>query len=241
MNRPLLALGLALALAPAALSAPPASGTYELAVGYLGTGYPVCLLKLDVRAGAMSGEVVAAPSGIGNLTVEHVALDGDLLRFELKGGRIGPQAFEGRVGKDGVPILGSLETRGRAGPARLALTDKTELKAGRPAAPEYPELWKRATELANKGLMLQIKARETEGAEEKEKLRKEAAAADEEARRELPGLYREVVAKLPGTPYAVTAAHRLLVSAGKVLLTNDLLTGVPMLVAPRRSAASRGT
>jgi hypothetical protein len=220
MNRSLFALGLALLLAPAAPAAPPKSGTYELAYRISGTESPVCLLKLEVRDGMVSGEVVATAAASGEMTLGHVTLDGDLLRFELTD-RAGVQSFEGRLGKEGAPVLGSLERGGYLRATKLALTDKTELAPGRAARAEQPEAWRQALQMATKPLMLQARARQAKEAEEKEKLQKEAAAATEESRRELPGLYRAVLEKHPDTPFAVEAAVRLLGLAGKVKAPAD--------------------
>jgi hypothetical protein len=214
---PLAALGLVVALTAAALAAtPPKAGTYELAVINPTGGMVYALVKITPKGGGIDGELVAMHPDLDGLELKGVALDGDTLRVTLKG-PANDLTFEGRVPAAGAEtVLGAFEVGNRLQPVRLARTEKTDLTpATARVEVALPEPMRQARALSLKGPQLNRRAQQTQDADEKAKLLKEAAEAVKEAQTEVPKLYREVLEKHADSPAAVLAAQSLLRQAGK--------------------------
>src|SRR5947209_1752674 len=123
------ALALALLLAPAAtVAAPPESGTYELRTMSAAAEQVVCVVKIDVKDGGASAELVAAPPVPQNLPddlqdyykleVKGAAFDGNTLRVTVKQFAT-DQTFEGTPAADGKSVVGSFGSDSAVQRARL--------------------------------------------------------------------------------------------------------------------------
>jgi hypothetical protein len=211
---PALALGLLLAPASAPAATPPKAGTYELAMLSPTGGMIYALVKITPKGDGLDG-VLVAPN-LPGLELKRTTLDGETLRIVLNV-RGGDLTFEGLVPQAGAEtILGTFDPNGRLTPARLKITDKTELTAANMRVPiDLPESMRKAQTLSTKGLLLRARAQRAQDADEKARLLKEAAEAEKEARAEVPKLYREVVEKHPDSPAASLAAQNLIRQAGK--------------------------
>jgi hypothetical protein len=211
-----LALGLLLAPAAAPAATPPKAGTYEFTMLNPVGGTIYGLVKITPKDDGVEGEVVAGHPALRGLELKTAALDGETLRIVLnvQGTDL---AFEGRVPQAGADtVLGTLEINGRLSPARLKATDKTGLTPATVAVrSDVPEPMRKAQAVSAKPQMLRVRAARAQDAEEKAKLQKEAAEAAQEAKAELPKLYREVVEKHADSPAAALAAQDLIRQAGK--------------------------
>src|SRR5688572_16842664 len=122
----LLLLGLWLMPSAPAAAAPPKAGNYELSyTAAPGVELGLVVLKIEVKDdGTLAGTVVDAGRSRDGVTVQSVALDGDVLRMALKSGESEP-SFEGRVPKAGATeVPGSYGDERRLQVARLTATDK---------------------------------------------------------------------------------------------------------------------
>lgn len=211
-------LALAVALAPAVgLAAPPKSGTWELAYSPAPTAEQVlCLVKLDVKdGGAVTGEMVAASPAMRELEVTGVSYATDLLRVQIKLNGT-DYSFEGKVNQPDGKINGSFGDDKRLWIARMAQSDKSEVaRADATKRVTLPEPMTKAQQLTLRPATLRRQAAQAKGPEEKEKLTKQAADAEKEAKTEVPKLYMEVLEKHAESPAAIDAAMRLITEAGK--------------------------
>jgi hypothetical protein len=220
----LLVLTLLLAVAPA-LADLPKSGTYELAISVNpGLEHVNCLVKLDAKEGGVTATVISGlPPAIRAPQVKSATLEGDTLRFVLKK-RFGKDAyadmvFEGRVGKPGEKILGSIvynaisSGKQPAPPQKASMTPTDKTTIERPYQPrqlDMPEPYRKAEELMMKASSLGMQASQAKDAEQKAKLQKDLDDALKEAEVGRLKLYQEVIEKHPDTHAAASAATFLI-------------------------------
>jgi hypothetical protein len=211
-------LTLAALLGPAVASAaPPKSGTWELAYSPAASAEQVlCLLKIDVKdGGAVTGEMVAGSPAMRELEVTGVTFEGETLRVQLKLNGM-DYSFEGKVNQPDGKVLGSFGDDKRLWIARMAPTDKSEVaRADASRRVTLPEPMTKAQQLNLKPTMLRRQALQAKEPEEKEKLLKQAQEAENEAKAEVPKLYKEVLEKYADSPAALDAAMNLVSQAGK--------------------------
>ena len=217
---------------PARSADPPAlpDGLYRLAtVGPAGEG-AVCVLKVETKDGTPTAAVVANPPMVV-LTLTDLKAAGGRVSFNLSELRTltdpkgnlttvdaGSRTFEaGPAPAAGGSVRGSLGTDRFAARAVLAPTDKAEL--GPAVRSPAGELFVKAQTLTNRPLIVRSKLRLEKDAEKKKEIRAEADAAQKAADEQVPGLYREVIAKHPDTPAAQDAAVALIRSAEKYKVT----------------------
>jgi hypothetical protein len=238
-----LAAGVALAARPDDKALLP-DGNYLLST-VSGTGDRVlCLLKVETKDGKPTASVVATPLK-GEVTVTEFKTAGKdvTVTVQLKQSFSGreftsQQTFTGTVG-DPKTVLGTTGSERSPQRAKLTATDKAKLdKADAFARTPASEALSKVLQLNNKAYTLQFKAQQTKDADERKDLMKQMAEARKEAIEKSPAMYREVVAKHPGTPAAADAAMSLIRSASTAKLTADEAT--KLVAAIRKDALPYG-
>ena len=222
-----LTAGVALAARPDD-KAPLADGNYLLST-VSGSGERVlCILKVETRDGKPTATVVASPPGT-ETTVKEFKTAGKGVSVAVRqertaGGRklSSEQTFTGTAGGDPKAVLGSVGDDRFPQRAKLSATDKAELGKGDLIVPSPAAgALNKVQQLNSRALTLQIQAQQTKDAEKRKDLMKQMAEARKESAEKAPALYREVVAKHPGTPAAADAAMNLIRSAATAKLTAD--------------------
>ncbi len=170
------------------------------------------IVKLQSRDGKVVGELVAGSPRMLGLSLKSVTLDGSSLRIELQVGSTDLQ-FDGVAGRGAMTILGSFAIADNLFPASMTTTTQTVLDAKEVARMLPCPPLQQARALAQKGLTLRFQAQQKKDAEEKKRLLEQASAADAAARRETPGLYKQVLAEHGDSPAVFEAALSLIRAA----------------------------
>lgn len=196
--------------APAWAEDAPAVGTWRLAyvLPTSSTERPVAVVEITSKGGKLAGRVTAVGTAGVVPTVEDLAVDGKEVRFTLKGAT-GTQTFEGRLpAQAGDQVLGSFHDGRRIYAAWMSRTDAGQASSVLVARPTASPLQKAAS-LSSRSMLLRLQAARAQNGEEKKKLLDQAADAEQEAQRELPRLYAEVLEKHANTPAVFEAALRI--------------------------------
>ena len=224
MRHLLAGLAAVVVLAPAAFAAdtlPEGNWRFSQNIGAVNES-PLAVLKIEAKDGKPSATVVAEAIKAG-LKVSDFKVEGKAVSFvvEIGGGKY---TFEGQTDpKDAKVVRGSFTdgTRLFRGSLHAQEGDKIE----RPAPPKPPEQMAEAQKLLIAPTQARIKAQRSTDANEKAELLAQAKEAQKEADQKVPGLYREVLAKHPDSPFAADAANALMRMAGKVKPKADEVAG----------------
>jgi hypothetical protein len=201
------------------------------------------IVKIETTDGKPSASLLYSPpppTGRGNagaraprvipITIQNFRQTGNEISFEVAQGN-SIRTFVGILGADEKRVLGSLGTDASSTRAVLTTTDKEKFEGEErvvrsPAAEAYAN----ATQLAIKASLIRSRARTEKDEEKKAQLLKEVAAAQKEADANLPGLYRDVLARFKETPATFDAATALVRMAGKTKATADDVIGWVTLI-----------
>ena len=183
-------------------------------VSYVTNGnieHSFAIIKLNIDGGKSSGELVTAPRF--GVTLKSVTQEGNILRIVMKISA-DELVYEGAVPKKGNEhLLGNLTFGSMTYPAGLSGTDEVKIDPKMVtrvlACPPLQE----ARTLANKVLQLRLQAQQTKDADKKNDLLKQAAEADEAAKKKSPELYRDVVSKYADSPMVFEAVLGLMRTA----------------------------
>jgi hypothetical protein len=206
-----LAVMLVAVSAPLRADAQAIEGTWKVSFVTNGNSeQSLAIVKLNIDGGKTTGELVFAPRGI---TLQSVTQEGNMLRIVLKTQAV-ELVYEGTAPKKANEhLVGSLAIDATVYPAGLSGTDEEKIdpKASfrQLSCPPLQE----ARTLAMKGQQLRFKAQQTKDPDAKADLLKEATAADSEAKKKSPGLYREIVSKYADTPMVFDAILGLMRTA----------------------------
>lgn len=203
------------ALLIAGVAAPPA-GAQEVqgnwTVSYVANGnfeQVLGIVKIEAKDGKASGAMVAASPRIKGLTLKSVGQEGQALRIVFTTGAV-DVVCETRLPAGGAQrVLGAVAIDANVFPAWIAKTELTELDAKSSGGIVHCPPMQQARILTNKALQLRFKAQQTKDPEQRKEILKQAAAADEAARKEAPRLYREVLAKHADSPAVFEAVLSL--------------------------------
>jgi hypothetical protein len=209
-------------------AAPDPSGNWIVSTVSATGESAACVIKVETAGGKSTATVTFKPKGVVEASVSDFVATDKEISFSLKRVQefnkqnITTDAkFVGVVAKDGKVVLGSLGTDARPLRAKLVRTDKTELTPVEavvrgPATAEYGK----AIQAANRPLVVQGQMQREKDAEKKTELRKELAAAREEATK-VPNMYRDIVAKNPDAVIAAEAAMSLFRSTDAKLTPDE--------------------
>lgn len=224
MNRLRRALGYLLVFAiaaPSAVGAAAPDGNWRLSYLPVPTvEVSTVLVKLENKDGKLTATPIGtAPTG---MTIEKATVEGNKLQIVLKSGT-SDVVFEGALtDKEPKKILGTLSIGSRLYLAELNVTDLEKLeRANSQVRRTLPEPMQKAQTLALKGRTLELQSRQAKDPEEKAKLLKDSKEAVAQAEKELPALYREVLAKHADDPAVFDAAMNLLRRAAKDKATTE--------------------
>ncbi len=217
MLRAFLGIAVAFALtiaAPDHVSAQSVEGTWK--VSYLTAGaleQTLAIVKAKVEGGKATGEMVAGSPRLKDIALKSVAQDGDAFRVTLQAGAA-TLTFEAPVPQQGAKRLaGTVSVDGTLYPAWITATDDATLDVKGTLQPIDCAPFQTARALTTKATQLRFQAQFAKDAEKKKDLAKQAAAADQVAKKEAPGLYREVLAKHKESPAVFEAALALMRTA----------------------------
>lgn len=163
------------------------------------------IVKLKVEGGKLVGEVVASsPRSTDAVTLKSVAQEGGKLRIVLDRDNV-EIAFEGTLAKDaGKRINGTLSSGGTLYPGWVSITDEKALDKKAPLI-DCPPM-QRVNALTSKLAQIQTQALITKDVEKRKDLIKQLNEASKAANAEMPGLYREVLAKHAESPAVFEAS-----------------------------------
>lgn len=171
------------------------------------------IVKLKVDGGKTTGEIVAGSPRIKNLVLKSVAQEGGTLRIVLQAGT-SELVFAAQVPKQAAKeVKGSVSIDGAISPAMLTSTEDAALTVANTfKAVNCPPLTQART-LSNKSLTLRFQAQQSKDPDKKKDLLKQAAEADQAAKKETPKLYREVLEKFADSPAVFEATLALMRTA----------------------------
>ena len=179
------------------------------------TDFRQILLEVESKDGKLAGKVLSPERGdpkVKSLTVEGgivsltITIGGSTLSFD---GTIDP--------KQPKIILGSFGDERRLTAATFSATDITEInQKNSVVSNKAPEEFTAMLKMSNASQILRGKARQTKDADAKKELLKQAEDATKVADAKLPDMYKEVLAKYPGTLSAYLAANSLINRAEKI-------------------------
>lgn len=225
------------AILPTTRAADPDLSGHWVVYGVTPTGdSATCVLKVQSADGKPTAAVVSMPKAYADVTVSDFTAAGNEVSFGLKlvqafgGQRIASDVkFRGTVGKDGKVVLGSLGVDTRPARAKMVATDSADLTPATtlvrtPAGTDYLK----ASQTANKPALAQAKLLREKDADKKAELRKELAAARDEAIVAV-AMYRDLVAKHPDTVPAASAAAALIGSTDAKLTPDEAEKLVDMI------------
>lgn len=175
--------------------------------------FVIALVKVETKDGKSTPTVID-DAVKGQAKVSDLKTDGHMVTMRVEIGAA-KYTFEGLLdGKDAKVVRGSLSDGTRTLRASLHAQDGDKVE--RPTPPKPPEPMAEAQKLNLAATQARVKAQRSQDANEKAELQAKSDEAQKEADQKVPGLYREVVARHPDSPYAVQAADSLLRMAGKV-------------------------
>ena len=166
----------------------------------------VAILKVETKDGKPAASVAFSPPNV-ECTITHFELSDTTVTATIRQTRtiqgranVYDMEFVGVLRKDAKEILGS--TRGSSSDdrfrtrAKLVATDKITLAADELIArTPLPEPMQKVQELNTRSATLMRQAQLEKDADKKKEATEQAQAARKEAEEQIPGLYREVVAK----------------------------------------------
>ena len=223
MTRMLFGLSIALvvaATAPVSVLAQGAEGAWKVA--YVANGAfenTVAIVKVKVKDGKTTGEMIAGTPRFKELTFKSVTQEGDVLRIALQVGAA-ELLFEANVPKQAAKkLLGVMSIDGNLFPGMMTATEEETLDAKSSFRPlDCPPMQQARTLLARPNT-LRFQAAQSKDPEKKKELLKQAAAADKAAKAETPKLFRDVLDKHADSP-AVFDASLSLIRAAKTSAAN---------------------
>ena len=184
------------------------------------TDFRQILVEVESKDGKLAAKVLSPERGdpkVKSLTVEGgivsltITIDGSTLSFD---GTIDP--------KQPKIILGSFGDERRLTAATFSATDITEINQKNSVVTnKAPEEFTAMLKVSNASQILRGKARQTKDADAKKELLKQAEDATKVADAKLPDMYKEVLAKYPGTLSAYLAANSLINRAEKIRASAD--------------------
>lgn len=215
MFRTLVGLTLAIAVA-APLQAQ--EGTWRLSYITNGTTEnTAAIIKVKVADGKATGELVAGNPRLLNLSLKSVTQEGTDLRVILQNGTV-TMTFEAAVPKQPGKVLpGVMAIDGALSPGMLAATEDATLDAKSTLRLLNCPPLQQAKTLQNRVLLLRQQAAFSKDPEKKKELIKQAAEADQAAKKDVPRLLREVLDQHADNPGALDASLSLIRAAK----TND--------------------
>ncbi len=192
----------------------------------------VAILKVETKDGKTAASVEFSPPNV-ECTVTQFEASGATVTVNIRQTRtvqgrtsVNDMEFIGVLRKDAKEILGS--TRGSSSDdrfrtrARLVASDKTTLaKDELIARTPLPEPMQKVQELNARIATLARQAQTEKDADKKKEATEQVQAARKEAEEQIPGFYREVVAKHADAPAALDAAMNLVRSGPRAKLTAD--------------------
>lgn len=217
MFRASLGINVAFVLAfavPAHLSAQGVAGTWK--VSYLTAGafeQTIAIVKAKVEGDKVTGEMIAGSPRFKELAFKSITQEGGVLRVAIQAGAA-TMIFEAPLPKQGAKrLVGHVSVDGTLYPAWITETAEATLDAKTTLRTiDCPPL-QQARALAAKPNTLRFQAQLSKDAEKKKDLLKQAAVADQAAKKETPRLYREVLAKHAESPAVFEAALALMRTA----------------------------
>jgi len=188
---------------------------------------PLALLKVEKKDDKLSLSVLESAIKTG-VNVSDLKVVGKTVTLNVEIGRI-KYAFEGAIdGKEPKVIRGSFGDGTRL--FRGSLNAQEGEKIERPAPPKAPDELAQVQRLTAAANQARLKARQSKDANDKAELLDAAKAAEKEVDEKVPGLYREIIAKHPESPFAVDAANNLLRRADKIKPTAQEVAGCVKIV-----------
>ena len=179
------------------------------------------LVKIEKKDGKLVASVLEKSNPKAPYTIGDLKVDGSTVTLPVSFGR--KFTFEGLIdAKDGKVVRGSFFDDSTS--FRAVMTKQDGETIERPTPPKALEEMTQAQRLQLAAARLQAQARQSKDANDKADLLAKAKEAQKEADDKVPGLYKEVVAKHPDSPFAVDAATALLRMAGKVKPKADEVT-----------------
>jgi hypothetical protein len=208
----------AVALSASAANRPDAdlSGNWLITYSTPTTEFNYCIVKIETKDGKPTASVVANGLKGLNVSVKSVQVSGKEVSITLSNS----PSFVGTVGADPKVVLGSFGTDQQMFRAKMVRTEAETIDTPSVRV-NPPEQMAKAQAMTSRPLVLRNQARAEKDADKKKDLLAQADEAQKQADEEVPGLYREVIAKNAADPVAADAATALLAQATRAKLTPD--------------------
>lgn len=163
-----------------------------------------------------TASVIATGQKGSTISVKSIEIKGKEISITLSN----TPSFAGTIGVNPKQILGSFGTDTVLYRAKMVRTDAETIDTPT-AKSNSPEAMSKAQSMGTRPLILRSQARNEKDADKKKDLLAQADKAQADADEQVPGLYREVIAKNATDPAAIDAATALLGMATRAKLTQD--------------------